>query len=240
MPRTTALAALLVLPALGLLPGLLLGGCQGRRLLTGEAPSRPAAPPSGQPAGQPAAQLPGPAAGRASPAGVPAPEPWTGGRPGRGGSVSISARDLAPVDLYVDARNAQWILGDHVSVEASREYFAPLLSVTARLGSVTRTDEVRRDETIITLTFAMGRYQQAVENTPRVMIGTGLTITARQTLRVRLFKTADADTPVALRVVATGDAARGRRTQVEARAPTLQLGGQLRRAPGGWLWRPIG
>lgn len=216
---------------LALLPSLC--ACQGRRLLTGAPPLEARA---GGEAGRGASTGPGaPGSSAAGPA-----EPWAGGRSGRGGQVSLSARDLAPVDLYVDARNAQWILGDDVLVEASREYFAPLLSVNARLGAVSRTDDVRPDETIITLTFLMGRYQQAVENTPRVMIGTGLTITARRSLRVRLFKTNDADTPLALRVVATGQASRGRKDKVEARAPTLQLGGSLRRQGGQWLWRPLG
>ena len=37
-----------------------------------------------------------------------------------------------------------------------------------------------------------------------------------------------------------GDASRGRKDKVEQRGPTLQIGGTLRRAAGGWAWHPIG
>lgn len=207
-------------PALLPLMLLSLTACQGRRLLTGEAP----APRSERPASA-----------------LPAPDDgWAGTGRGRGGQVSLSAQDLAPVDLYVDARNAQWILGDDVLVEASREYFGQILSVTARAGAVSRVDDVQPDVTTITLTFLMGRMQQAVENNPRVMIGTGITVSARRTLRVRLFKTQDPSVPVALRITATGDASKGRKEQVLARAPVLQIGGTVRRSPAGWRWTPIG
>jgi hypothetical protein len=156
------------------------------------------------------------------------------------GDVRLTARDLAPVDWYVDAQNAQWILGDEVLVEASREYFGQSLTINARVGAVERTDDVQPDVTIITLRFMMPPSQAAVENNPRVLIGTGLTVSARRVLRLRLFRTVDADTPVSLRVTATGDASRGRKERVEGRAPTLRIGGSLRRATGGWAWFPIG
>jgi|GEM_PF-4507419 len=208
-------AALLLL--VGTLPA-----CQGRRLLGPDAP--------------------GPVAGTPSvvvPAALPAQGTFLGGR-GRGGGVALSARDLAPVDWYVDARNSQWIVGDEVLVEASREYFGQILSITARVGSVERSDDVRPDVTTITLRFLMAPSQTAVENNPRVMIGTGLTISARKVLRLRLFKTNDTDMPVSLRVTASGSASRGRKDKVAQRAPTLQVGGHLRRATGGWSWSAIG
>ncbi len=206
--------------------------CRGRRLLTGEPP-RPR-PSASRPADAPAAVAP--------PAPVPLDPHWAGRpQPGRrGGQVSLSAQDLASVDAFLDERNAQWILGDDVLVEASREYFGAQLSVNVRTGTVSRTDDVRLDETVITLTYLLGRMQRAAENNPRVMLGTGLTVTARRTLRVRLFKTVDPSVPVALRIVATGDASRGRREQVAARAPVLQVGGTLRRGTGGWGWFPFG
>ncbi len=176
----------------------------------------------------------------AVPASLPSDGALLGARPGRGGGVNLSARDLASVDWYVDARNAQWILGDEVLVEASREYFGQILSITSRVGSVERTEDVQPDVTTTTLRFLMGANQAAVENNPRVMIGTGLTISARRVLRLRLFKTMDSDTPVSLRVTASGSASRGRKDKVEQRAPTLQVGGQLRRAQAGWRWSPIG
>lgn len=206
-----------VLLLVGALPA-----CQGRRLLGTDA--------AGAVAGSPTVV----------PAALPSHGTYLGGRAGRGGGVNLSARDLAPVDWYVDARNSQWILGDEVLVEASREYFGQILSITARVGSVERSDDVRPDVTTTTLRFLMAPSQTAVENNPRVMIGTGLTISARKVLRLRLFKTTDSETPVSLRVTASGSASRGRKDKVGQRAPTLQVGGQLRRAPGGWGWSPIG
>jgi len=206
---------LVALLALGSLPA-----CQGRRLL-------------GPGTGDPGASTSGSAP-------VPAHGTYLGARPGRGGGVNLSARDLAPVDWYVDARNSQWIVGDEVLVEASREYFGQILSIAARVGAVERTDDVQPDVTTTTLRFVMARSQAAVENNPRVMIGTGLTVSARQVLRLRLFKTTDTDTPVSLRVTATGNATRGRKDKVEHRGPTLQVGGLLRRAATGWAWSPIG
>ncbi len=216
-PAPRAPRIVLGLLLLGALPA-----CQGRRLLGTEG--------AGAASGTPTAV----------PASLPSDGALLGARAGRGGGVNLSARDLAPVDWYVDARNAQWILGDEVLVEASREYFGQILSIASRVGSVERTDDVQPDVTTTTLRFVMARNQTAVENNPRLMIGTGLTVSARQVLRLRLFKTNDSDTPVSLRVTASGSASRGRKDKVEQRAPTLQVGGNLRRAQGGWKWSPIG
>jgi hypothetical protein len=71
------------------------------------------------------------------------------------------------------------------------------------------------------------------------MIGTGLTVSARRTLRVRLVKTTDPDHPVRLRVTARGEAARGSRDKVLERAPQLVLGGDLRRRGGAYAWNPV-
>ena len=188
-----------------------LAACQGRRLLTG---------------------------GSESGAG-----PAFGGE-GRGGRVSLTAQDLLPVDAYVSAgsqqSNTRWIVGDDVVVEASREYFGPTISITARQGAVARTDENRPDETLTTLTFTMGRLQTAVENNPRVTIGTGITVSARRTLKVRLFRTRDADRPVQIRISATGDASRGRKDVVDQRGATLEMGGVLQRSGSAFVWTPIG
>jgi hypothetical protein len=195
-----------------------LSACQGRPLLTGDGATR------AEPAGGAVASA----------------------RPGRGGDVSLSARDLAPVDAYVDAGagvgapNARWILGDEVMIEASREYFGPVISISSRTGAVHRTDEVRPDESLTTLTFTMGKLQTAVENNPRVMIGTGITVSARRVLRVRLLRTTDPAFPVRLRVTATGEASRGHKDKVDERAATLQMGGSLRWTGSAWVWQPIG
>jgi hypothetical protein len=169
-----------------------------------------------------------------------------GARPARGGEVSLTAKDLAPVDAYVaaggasGAPNARWILGDEVVIEASREYFAQAVSITARTGAVHRNDETRPDETVTTLTYMMGKYQSGVENNPRVLIGTGITVSARKTLVVRLVRTTDPSVPVRLRITANGDASRGRKDKVEERAPTLQMGGALRWNGSAYVWTPIG
>ena len=169
---------------------------------------------------------------------------WSGSGAQRGGHVALSAKDLVPADIYMDAgrnqQNARWIVGDEVYVEASREYFAQNLSISARQGAVHRVDDPKPDETVTTLTFLMGRLQSAVENNPRVTIGSGITVSARKVLRVRLFRTTDASTPVRLRITATGDASRGKKDVVEQRAPQLQMGGVLRRGSSGWAWHPIG
>jgi hypothetical protein len=164
----------------------------------------------------------------------------------RGGEVNLTARDLAPVDAWVSAgpgstaSNTRWILGDEVTIEASREYFGPKISINARTGAVQRTDVPGPDETVTTLTFMMGKYQAAVENNPRVMIDTGITVSARRVLKLRLVRTTDPATPVRLRITATGDASRGHKTEVQERAPSLQMGGSLRWTGAAWVWQPIG
>lgn len=242
--------------ALSLLLALVLTApaCRSRRLFHDSASEAPATPPAtppattatAPPAARPTQPVPRPPprapAVNTPPAapGLPLPSGYLGSKPGRGGFVQLSARELAPLDAWIDARNSQWILGDEVLVEASREYFGPVLSIVQRIGSVQRSDEVHPDVTVTTLTFMMGPLQAAVENNPRVMIGTGLTITARRVLRLRLFRTTDGSAPVQLRVTATGEAARGRGARVEQRSTTLQVGGSMRRSPQGWGWYPFG
>ena len=53
---------------------------------------------------------------------------------------------------------------------------------------------------------------------------TGLTVSARRVLRLRLFRTTDADTPVSLRVTATGNASRGRKDKIEDIIPGDKAG----------------
>jgi len=164
-----------------------------------------------------------------------------GGAVPAGGTVSLTDRDLAPVDAYIGLQNAQWVLGDDVEVTASREYFGQNLTIARMGGIVERRDDTSGGETTVTLTYRGVAGMESVEQNPRVMIGLGLTISARQRLVVHLVRTRDANRPVHLRIVARGRASRGRKDDVQQRAPELQLGGQLTRgADGAWLWTPFG
>ena len=157
-----------------------------------------------------------------------------------GKTVALNDRDLAPVDAYFSARNAQWILGDNVDIVASKEYFAQKLTMNARVGLVHRSDSQQGDDTIVTMTYIGHPGQASAMTNPRVLIGTGLTITARKTLRLRLTKTTDPKVPVRLQVTATGDAVRGRGQKASDRNTTLQMGGVVRREGSRWVWRPRG
>ena len=204
-----------LLPLLAVL--LVVGACQGRRRIT------PAV----------ATGTPGEAFGQ------PAPS-QTQARARRTGSVFVSDRDLAPLDAFISARNAQWIMGDEVEVVASREYFAQVLSVNSAVGLIQRTDTVRADRTTVTLVYLGQEGSVTVTTSPRIMIGTGLTINARRKLVLHLVKTSDGNVPVRLSVSARGDAVRGRKEEVFQRGPMLGLGGELRRQGSGWAWVPQG
>ena len=160
-----------------------------------------------------------------------------GGARGGGEIVSLTAQDLAPVDEYISTRNSQWILGDDVEVIASKEYFAQNLTVNATVGLHERTDTTTANETLIKIRY-LGQSASAMTN-PRVLIGTGLTITARRTLTVRLYKTQDSSRPLALSVTARGEAVRGRKEEVLERGDLLRLGGEIRRVSGRYTWTPF-
>jgi hypothetical protein len=153
--------------------------------------------------------------------------------------VSLSAADLAPVDAYVHSRNSQWLVGDDVEVIASREYFATALTMNAPVARVKREDQMTPEGPVVTMTYLGSKGTSSIMTNPRVLIGTGLTVSARHQMRVYLRKTRDPSVPVVLRVTATGDAARGSHAQVLERAPVLSLGGTLRRRGGGYVWEPI-
>jgi hypothetical protein len=213
-----------LLPLLAL--ASLLAACRGGGL--SESLSRVQDVPPGTtppPYGGPGAESPG---ARRPPVGGP-------------GVVALTAADLAPVDAYIDyARNEQWILGDEVDVVASREFFGPALTVYPRIGLVDRRDEEHPDESVVVLTYRGSKFSRAVQNNPRVLIGTGLTISARKVLRVRLVKTRDPQLPVRLEITARGEATRGRKDKVEQRADVLTLGGFLRRTGDAYRWQPLG
>jgi hypothetical protein len=158
-----------------------------------------------------------------------------------GGRVSLTDADLAPLDAYIGVRNSQWILGDDVEVFASREYFGQNLTIARASGLVERRDSSVDGETTVTLTYVGDPGMASVGTNPRLLIGLGLTVTARRTLVLHLMRTRDANRPVELRVNASGNASRGRKEEVLERAPQLQLGGEIRRdAAGGWTWTPLG
>jgi hypothetical protein len=199
---------------------LLVAACQpGRRLTDDGAP--PVASPSG---------------------GAVAPQQPVAYRPGDPGVVSLTDADLAPVDAWLDhRRNSQWILGDEVEIVASREYFAAALTVSSTTsGIVQRTDDVTPNGTIVTLRFRGAKSQAGVMTSPRVQIGTGLTVTARKLLRLHLLRTTDPATPVHVQVTARGEAARGVHEAVSERAETIAIGGTLRRRGGGYAWDVVG
>lgn len=204
--------------------GLALGGCQGAGL-TG-------------PTGTTAVGTPG----EPQPMGTPRPGSSRVPRGARTGTVAVSARDLAPVDAYFRAgaggANTRWILGDTVDIVASKEYFAGILSVN-RGPFVTRHDTKVGDDTVVTLKFLGSGNQASASNNPRVQLGTGLTVTAYSTLRVRLVKTVDRRVPVRLHITARGRAARGHREHVIKRGELLTMGGSLVASGGQWVWSPI-
>jgi hypothetical protein len=143
---------------------------------------------------------------------------------------------LAPVDAYIHHRNARWILGDDVEIVASREFFGQHLTVNAAVGMVRREDVTSADESRVILTFVGSRLHASIDRNPRVLIGTGLTVTARQRLVVRLVRTVDANAPVTLDIVARGDASRGRPEEVVERGPELRMGGRITRRGRAWQW----
>jgi hypothetical protein len=155
--------------------------------------------------------------------------------------VRLTDRDLAPVDAWLDhERNAQWVLGDDVEVVASREYFGQALTVYCNVGKVERRDIERPDATIVELVYGAPSWSAGVTNSPRVLVGTGLNVSARRRLVVRLVKTRDPAVPVSLAVFARGSARRGRGEEVLERSDQIVVGGDLRRGPAGWVWEPRG
>lgn len=163
---------------------------------------------------------------------------------GGGAVVDLSAQDLAPVDAYIHHRkasgaaNARWIVADRVEIVGSREYFGQNLTFTRASGLVERVDDVTNEESRVTLTYRGVEGSESVLTNPRVLLGTGLTVSARRVLVVRLVKTRDANRPVYLRITATGLASRGHKDVVEQRAPQLTMGGELARGPDcRYAWR---
>lgn len=224
-----------------LLVPLLLAACHGRTQFY-VTPTAPEAAPRAAPERTVEQDLP--AIDQKQPTGrVPEARPVAGPPsppPRRGGRVFLSDRDLAPVDAFLHWKNAQWILGDEVEVVASREYFAQNLTVNETLGTVRRRETTRADETVVELTYLGAPGTAGITTSPRILIGTGLTITARRKMVLRLVKTTSPVVPLSLRITAKGNASRGRGDEVWIREPVLNLGGQIRRQQNRWIWYPIG
>jgi hypothetical protein len=151
--------------------------------------------------------------------------------PAAPGTISLSDADLAPVDAYVSRR--RWVVGDEVEVIASREYFAQALMVASSIGRVRRDEAEEGGGATVTLTFVGAPDEVDVTTAPRVMIGTGLNVSARKRIRIHLTKTTDAGMPVRLQVTARGLASTGAADRVDKKAEQIVLGGVLSRAPDG-------
>ncbi len=158
--------------------------------------------------------------------------PPRGGR----GFVKLTPTDLQPVRAWIHHRNAQWILGDNVDVVVSKEFFSQVLTVNQYSGLVHRTDKKYGDDLVVTLTYRGNPEGASAKTNPRVLIGTGLTVTARKRLRLRLAKTSSRKQPVRLYVQAMGNAVRGRGDDAEARDKALSIHGSLRWNGSRWVW----
>jgi len=156
-------------------------------------------------------------------------EPRTSG--GGGGVVALTDQDLAPMDAWI--RRRFWVLGDDVEIVASKEYFIQNLSIAARIGAVQRRDEEGPEEARSVLTYVGPPETLDVTSAPRVLIGTGVTVTARRTLTIRFVRTTNPDLPVRVRIAANGKASLGSGDQVTRRESALVLGAQIRRGPDG-------
>ena len=127
----------------------------------------------------------------------------------RKGRVNLRKQDLQSVHDWFSGRNRQFILGDVVEIEASKEFFSQVLTANAQVGMVRKSEREINGDRVITLTY-IGAAIPSAMHSPRVLIGVGFTASARKTLHIKLSKTYDAARPVRIRITARGDAARGR------------------------------
>jgi len=156
----------------------------------------------------------------------------------RRGQVNLRTADLAGIDKWLSTENKQWVLGDVVDVYASKEYFATVLTLNAKVGTVQRKDQKIGGDHLVVMRFIGHRGSASAMTNPRVQIGPGLMVTARKVLRVRMAKTKDARRPAQLRVVAHGEAAQGRGDDTLRRADQIELGGSLAYRRDRWVWAP--
>jgi hypothetical protein len=162
------------------------------------------------------------ARGDASPA-----DPSPGVRGGASGEVFVSDADLAPMDEWIKRR--RWILADDVEIDASKEYFSQYVSIAARVGLVSQEISEAPGVTTTVLTYVGAPESLDMTAAPRVLVGLGITASARRRLVLRLHKTVNPDLPVRFRLVARGKASAGVGDRVVSRAPELGMGATLRR-----------
>lgn len=160
------------------------------------------------------------------------------------GQIELTDRDLAPMDAFIDAgaggSRTRWILGDHVEIVASKEYFAQNLTITAHHGLVRRSDSTRGEDEFVEMRFLGHAGGASAQSCPRVMLGTGISVLARKRLVVHMRRTRDPDMPVLLKVTARGEASYGHRAESIKDGDVLQLGGAISRWKGRWAWRKWG
>jgi hypothetical protein len=173
-------------------------------------------------------------------AAVPACRGGAGGRGSRdgssssaqqgGGDVFVSDEDLAPMDEWI--RRSRWVIGDEVEIDASKEYFSQYISIAARTG-VVKQELSESDGVMTTVLTFLGRPEDLdMTSAPRVLVGLGLTASARKRLVLRLHKTVNPDVPIRFRLVARGKASGGVKDRVLQRANELGTGATIRRVEG--------
>jgi hypothetical protein len=163
-----------------------------------------------------------------------ADDPNVRGLRGDNGEVFVSDQDLAPMDEWIKRR--RWILADDVEIDASKEYFSQYVSIAARIGVVHQELTESGGVTTTTLTYTGRPEDLDMVSAPRVLVGLGITASARKRLVLRLHKTTNPDVPVRFRLVARGKASAGVGDQVVNRAPELGMGATLRRGETGYVF----
>ncbi len=155
-----------------------------------------------------------------------------GGGSGSTSEVSLTNEDLAPVDAYIKKR--VWYAGDDVDVTASNEYFWQYISFIAAKGVTDRHDTDDANGLVVTVTYLGAKELISEATAPRILIGTGITVSARRRLVVRFVKTRDVTVPVKLRIAVNGDASMGRANEVLRRKEQqIVVGCALRRTADG-------
>lgn len=155
-----------------------------------------------------------------------------GSRSGSGSEVSLTAEDLAPVDAYLKRR--VWYVGDDVDVTASQEYFWQYVSFVSAKGVTDRHDAEDASGLTVTVTYLGPKESISQETAPRILIGTGITVSARHRLIVHFKKTQSADVPVKLQILVSGVASMGRGSDiVKSKEQQIIVGCALSRRPDG-------
>ena len=97
-----------------------------------------------------------------------------------------------------------------------------------------RHDQEDENGLVVTVTYLGAKELISEATAPRILIGTGITVSARRRLTVHFVKTRNVDVPVRLRIAVNGEASMGRGADVLRRKePQIVVGCALRRIPGG-------